>query len=117
MINDTDTASANAAPATTPARIAGEAFDALGQLAAALAPEWQVEQETDYLGNVSFVTLPKKADPEMPAFILYEKEGQAHVATVRQDTWENDRAFATCDQAVNAVVDRATIQVIVDALV
>ena len=108
MIHRAETIAVSVHPGNPVPRIADNPVDDLVRLSAALTPQWQLERETDYLGEVSFVALPIADDPEMPAFILYRKAGQAHVATIRQDDWENDLAFATSQHAVNAMISRAT---------
>jgi hypothetical protein len=108
MITHADTVAVRERPGTPAPRSAGRPVDDLLQLSAALTPQWQVAREIDYLGEVSFLALPNEDDPEIPAFILYQKAGQTHVATIHQDDWENDLAFATSQQAVNAMIARAT---------
>jgi hypothetical protein len=86
------------------ARAAAASFNVLDELSAALAPRWNVEQETDYLGAVSFVALPADDDPAMPAFILYEKGGRAGIATIQGDDWEVGQTFTSQRQAVAKII-------------
>ncbi len=92
-----------------PPRMAEASHDVLVELSAALAPGWDVEQATDYLGEVSFVALPVGDDSDAPAFILYEKDGTARVATMHGDDWEDDLVFTTCQQAINRITDGALV--------
>jgi hypothetical protein len=82
--------------------------DQMARLALALAPRWQIERATDYLGAVSVVAVPFDDDPAEPTFMLYEADGNSHVATIMQDAWECDDAFETCGHAVTALIARTT---------
>jgi hypothetical protein len=82
--------------------------DAMAALSLALAPAWDVEREIDPAGNVSIVVFTASDDPTLPAFMLYEKDGHAVVATVRDDVWVGEQRFASREHAVAAVVADVT---------
>lgn len=90
-----------AAPWLTLPIAAGEVVAALSE---ALSPEWVVERETDYDGEVSIVAVPINDNEQTPAFMLYEKDGQARVAMIRCDEWEHDHGFTSFRQAMDAFV-------------
>jgi hypothetical protein len=107
MIHGIEAAAARFPAIRTPPRPAQRRFDAQSELTAELTPAWQVEQAVDYVGEVSYIALPVSDDPDMAAFILYERGGRAHIATIQRDEWQNGRSFATLNQAVNALIARA----------
>ncbi len=78
-------------------------FDAVASLSAAASDAWEVERMVDPAGEVSIIVLPTSDDPALPTFMLYEKHGQARVATIRDDVWESDVAFTSGRQAVAAI--------------
>lgn len=80
--------------------------DAIMVLSEALGPRWAVQRETDCDGEVSIIVLPI-ADEAKPAFVLYEKEGVARVATVVGDDWEGDQGFANFPDAVATIIAAA----------
>jgi hypothetical protein len=73
-------------------------------LSEALGPDWTVGRETDCEGDVSIIALSTLDAEGMPAFILYEKDGKTHVATVKDDEWECDRRFDSFRQAIDAFI-------------
>ena len=81
--------------------------EVVAALSEALGPDWAVERETDYEGEVSIIALSTLDLERMPAVILYEKEGMAHVATMKCDEWENDLSFASFQQATDAFIAEA----------
>jgi hypothetical protein len=83
-------------------------MDAVPLLSAALAPTWDVEQAVDPAGETSIVVFSAIDDTAMPAFILFEKEGKAAVATVRNDVWESEQDFTSCELAATAIIVEAT---------
>jgi hypothetical protein len=83
------------------------AGEVVSVLSTALGADWAVERETDCEGEVSIIALPAGDVGRLPAFILYEKNGQTRIATVRSDEWERDRGFASFRQAVDALIVEA----------
>ena len=83
-------------------------IDAAALLSATLAPTWDVEQEVDPAGEASIVVFSTIDDTAMPAFILFEKDGKAVVATVRNDVWESEQDFTGCETAAAAIIVEAT---------
>jgi hypothetical protein len=75
-------------------------------LSEALGPTWTVHRETDCNGEISIIVLPAADDAE-PVFVLYEKDGLAHVATVCEDAWEGDRGFFSFQDAVAGIIAEA----------
>ena len=69
-----------------------------------LQPDWIIEREVDPSGDPSIIVFPTAADSSDLSFILYEANGLTYVGMVRDETWENDEAFETCQQAVEYVV-------------
>lgn len=86
--------------------------DCLDDLSEQLGPNWEVKREIDYLGEISIIALPAPDIDVMPALILYEKDGQTHVATVRGADWETDRAFPSFREAMAAMTAEAATLVI-----
>jgi len=82
--------------------------DAAALLSATLAPAWDVEQAIDPAKEMSIVVLSAIDDAAMPTFILFEREGKAVVATVRNDVWESEQDFISCEAAAAAIVVDAT---------
>jgi len=87
-------------------------LDAAAVLSAALAPKWSVQREVDYVGEVSIILLPAHDHPTiehraLPSFILFEKDGQARVATVTEDQWVADQGFRDIQPAVTAIIAAA----------
>jgi hypothetical protein len=82
--------------------------DAVALLSAALAPAWDVEQVIDPAGEASIVVFSAIDDTATPAFILFEKEGKAVVATVRNDVWESEQDFTSYEPAAAAIIVEAT---------
>jgi hypothetical protein len=78
--------------------------DVIAVLSNALSTDWVVARETDYEGRMSVITLPALGKEKLPSFILYERDGQTHVATITGDEWANDRCFDDFRQAVSVVV-------------
>jgi hypothetical protein len=81
--------------------------DVLAVLSAALGSDWAVERETDSEGEISIIALPAEESNGTPTFVLYEKDGQARVATIRGDEWECDHGFNGFRQAVDAIIAEA----------
>ena len=79
-------------------------LDIVATLSKALGSAWIVQREIDCEGEVSVVALAVRDDETMPAFILYEADGLAHVATVKHDKWQSGRAYAMAEEAVAAIV-------------
>lgn len=77
--------------------------DVIVSLSRALGPWWTVLRETDCEGEVTIVVLPL-VDDAKPAFVLYEKEGEARVAAVGGDDWEGDRGFPCFQEAVAGII-------------
>ena len=77
----------------------------LQSIRAALGPTWSVEQEIDYLGEISIIAMPDDDEAAHPTLILFEKQGQAHVGVVHNDNWDSLIAFATRSAAVAALID------------
>jgi hypothetical protein len=84
-----------------------EQGDMVAVLSAALGSDWVVERETDSEGEVSIIALPTEELNGTPAFILYEKDGKARVATIRGDEWECDHGFNGFRQGVDAIIAEA----------
>ena len=82
--------------------------DAIALLSPALASAWEVARDVDPVGEVSIVVFPRADDLAMPTFILFEKDGLAVVATIRDDVWEGEQGFASYRQAVSAILTEAT---------
>jgi hypothetical protein len=82
--------------------------DPVAELSTALGLGWNIARQTDYMGEVSIITLPTEDNDARATFVLYEKDGLVHVGTVRADKWENDRAFTTFGQAVAMIIAEAT---------
>ena len=83
-------------------------MDAVALLSATLVPAWDVEQAINPAREASIVVFSAIDDTAMPAFILFEKEGKAVAATVRNDVWESEQDFASCELAAAAIVVEAT---------
>jgi hypothetical protein len=81
-----------------------EPFDPVAALSAALAPVWSVEREVDPGGDISIIVLPVCDDAGSTAFVLYEEDGFAQVATISRETWQSRLTFPTCERAVAAIV-------------
>jgi hypothetical protein len=79
-------------------------LDIVATLSKALGFAWIAQREIDWEGEVSVIVLAAGDDEAMPAFILYETDGLAHVATVKHDEWQTGRAYATAEEAVAAIV-------------
>ena len=77
-------------------------------LLSALKPAWDVEEAVDPLGERSIVVFSAVDDMAMPAFILFEKAGTVVVATIRNDVWESEQDFPSCEGAAAAIVMEAT---------
>jgi hypothetical protein len=107
MMHGIDTASTVMLEARSLPAAARKPFDAVFELSAGLAPTWQVERAIDYAGDISFIALPGSNDPGMAAFIIFERDGRAHIGTVRNDAWHDGRSFATLPQAVKAIIAQA----------
>jgi hypothetical protein len=90
--------------AQTRLRDAASPVDVVALLSASLPLGWEVEREVDPTGNISIVVLSSIDHPAMPSFILYEKEGQAIVATIRDDIWEKAQTFTSCQRAVASIL-------------
>jgi hypothetical protein len=88
----------------------GDAMPLLDAIAllSALKPAWDVEEAVDPAGERSIVVFSAVDDLAMPAFILFEKDGTAIVATVRNDVWESEQDFPSCESAAAAIVVEAT---------
>ena len=88
----------------------GDAMPLLDAVAllSALKPAWDVEEAVDPMGERSIVVCSAADDPAMPAFMLFEREGTVVAATVRNDIWESERCFPSCDGAAAAIVTDAT---------
>jgi hypothetical protein len=81
--------------------------DVVDELSAALGPKWDVMREIDYVGEISIIALPADDIDAMPTLIMYEKDGQAHVATIRGVEWETNHAFSSFRHAVSAMIATA----------
>ncbi len=77
--------------------------EAVEMLTEALAPVWTVYKETDYQGEVSIIALPAD-DNDVPAFILFEKNGRPHMAKVRGDEWESEESCASVEAAIAGII-------------
>lgn len=108
------TVSTTALPNAPGSRKADVAVDVIDELSMALGPKWDVGREIDYVGDVMIIALPADDIDAMPALILYEKDGQAHVATVRGVDWEADHAFSSFRHAVIEMILTAASLVIAD---
>lgn len=78
--------------------------DVMALLTAGVTHEWEVMQEIDPVGEISVIVMPALDGPAKPCFLLYEKNGHAQVATIRDDCWESDSTFASSAEAVAAIV-------------
>ena len=81
--------------------------DVIALVSGALGSDWTVLRETDCEGDVSIIALPAEETDRTPCFILYEKGGQAHVASVRRDKWDRDLSFDSFSEAVDAFIVEA----------
>lgn len=81
--------------------------DVIAMVSGALGPDWTVLRETDCEGDVSIIALPAEETGRTPSFILYEKDGQTHVASVRCDQWGLDLIFDSFSKAVDAFIAEA----------
>ena len=81
--------------------------DVVDELSAALGPKWDVMREIDYAGEASIIVLPAGDIDAMPTLIMYEKQGQAHVATIRGVEWETNHTFSSHRHAVSAMIATA----------
>jgi hypothetical protein len=81
--------------------------DAIALLSPILASAWEVVREVDPAGEVSIVAFSTADDLAMPTFSLFEKGGQAVVATIRDDVWESEQGFASYRQAVSTILAEA----------
>lgn len=68
--------------------------DAVAVLVAALGPEWTVERETHRKGDTAIIVLSAREPEDGPSFILYERDGQARLATMQGDDWQREQRFA-----------------------
>jgi hypothetical protein len=82
--------------------------DAATLLSTVLATAWEVERQVDPIGDVSLVVFSTADDFVAPTFMLFENAGQFVVATVTGDVWKGEQGFASCEQAVVAIVIGAT---------
>lgn len=80
--------------------------DILATLSERLGAPWHVHREIDCEGEVSIIVFPGGDDDDdetLPVFILYEKNGLAHVATVEADEWKTAQDFASIQGAADAI--------------
>lgn len=78
--------------------------DVAAYLRSALPTAWQVEEHIDPAGELSLVVLATDDDPALPTFLLHDRALVPHVATIADDVWEADRAFALWPEAAEAIV-------------
>jgi hypothetical protein len=83
-------------------------MDAVALLSATLSPAWDVEQAIDPAGEASIIVSSAIDDTAVPAFILYEKEGEVVIATVRNDVWESEQDFTSYEPAAAAIIVEVT---------
>jgi hypothetical protein len=76
-------------------------------VAGALGPAWTVDQEIDYAGDVSIIVLPANVEDEKPAFVLFEKNGCVHVATISADEWVSESSFFDAGEAAEMLISAA----------
>jgi hypothetical protein len=84
-----------------------ELGDVIAVLSDALGADWVVERETDYTGEMSIIAFPASDQDARPTFVLYEADGQTHVATIRGDEWASDHGFNRFRQGVDAIIAAA----------
>jgi hypothetical protein len=83
-------------------------LEVIALLEAGLTRDWEVTQEIDPVGEASIIVMPASDDPAKPSFLVYEMNGKARVATIRNDIWESERVFAASSEAVAAITAAAT---------
>lgn len=76
-------------------------------LSAGLSGAWDVTLSVDPDGETSVVVAPVDDDPATPSYILFQKDGQAWVGTVKTDAWQSEQRFTTYEDAVAAIVSAA----------
>jgi len=84
-----------------------ELGEVIAVLKETLGDDWGVERAIDCEGEISIIALPVGGDEWAPSFILFEKEGRAHLAVISFDEWKWDQAFASFGEAVNAFIAEA----------
>lgn len=88
-------------------REASSTFDVVASLAAALSPDWVVEQEIDPSGDPCVIVFSVRDDTAQPNFVLYEENGRVQVATIMGEVWQRRQTFPNCQRAVAAIVAAA----------
>ena len=84
-------------------------FDVGNALASALAPFWTIERELDPFGDLTVIVLPVSDTDARPSFILYEADGLVQVSTFVCDDWRSRQTFRTCQRAVDAIIEAASL--------
>jgi hypothetical protein len=90
-------------------RDARSSFDVGAVLTSALTPFWTVDREFDLSGDISVIILPVGDTAERPSFILYEEDAVVQVSTFVGEEWRSRRTFRTCQRAVGAVIEAASL--------
>jgi hypothetical protein len=68
------------------------------------ARDWVAEWIIDPAGDASIVVLAVDDDPLLPGFLLHSRNSIPHVATIANDVWQADQAFAAWPEAAAATV-------------
>jgi hypothetical protein len=77
----------------------------LTALQAALSSrDWVAQWIIDPAGDASIVVLAIDDDPLLPGFLLHSRNLIPHVATIADDAWQADQAFASWPEAAAAIV-------------
>ena len=94
-------------PRQTPAWLflPAHSFDIVATLSDALGPAWLVQRETDCEAEMSILAMASGDDDNaLPTFVLYERDGLVHVATVQNEVWRPMHGFISPQEAVTAIV-------------
>jgi hypothetical protein len=90
-------------------RDARSSFDVGAALASALMPLWTVDREVDPSGDLSVIILPVNDIAVHPSFVLYEEDAVVQVSTFLGDVWRSRQTFRTCQRAVDAIIEAASL--------
>jgi hypothetical protein len=90
-------------------REARSGFDVGATLKSALEPLWTVDREFDPSGDLSVIVMPVSDTATHPSFVLYEENAVVRVSTFLGDDWRNRQTFRSCQRAVDAIIEAASL--------
>lgn len=82
----------------------GAPLEVMASLKAGLTRHWEVMEEVDPAGECSLIVIPVSDDSDDPTFLFYVVNGEARVATIRDDIWESEQVFGSHSDAVAAIL-------------